>query len=553
LRAIKPGPGELKGDLVAGLPGAIGSVPDGMASGILAGVNPIHGLYACMAGPIAGGLLVSSQLMIITTTSATALGTGEALAHLPFEERTTSLVLFTVMIGLFQSLFGVLRLGRLTRFVSFSVMTGFVSGIAVRTILTQLGAISGFQPTGSNGVTRAINLLLNIAHVDLVTVGVAALTLLLIVILPATRLGRSGTVVAIAIPSLLVWLFSMSSVRIVNDVGEIPRGFPAITIPQLSVLSFGLVTSALALALVIVVQGAGVSQSTPNPDGSPQRPSRDFIAQGASNISSGLLQGLPVGGSLSTTALSVASGASSRWAAVLAGLMMTAIVLIFRPLAARVAMPALAMLLIYASSKVIKPGNIRSVVASGPSSIIACSTTFIATLFLPIQAAVGIGIALSAMFYVYRSSSDVSVVELIENERGDVMEVPLDRMLRSNRVTVLDVYGSLFYAGARTLERQLPQPPGSANAVVILRLRGRNALGATLVAVLADYSKRLAEAGGRLYLSGLSPGALRELKGSQKLDLTGPARAFPVRPIIGESTRAARAEAEAWLVGAANP
>jgi SulP family sulfate permease len=500
-----------------------------------------------MAGPITGGLLSSSQLMVITTTSAAALGAGEALAHLPFEQRTGALVLLVVMIGVFQALFGLFGLGRLTRFVSFSVMTGFVCGIAVRTILTQLDTISGFQSTGANGITKAIDLLINVRQFDLSTVGMATLTAALIAILPLTRLVRSGTLAAIAIPSLLAWLLSLSTVRIVGDIGEIPRGGPDVAIPQLSEFSLELVTSALALSLVIVVQGAGVSQSTPNPDGSARRASRDFIAQGAANIASGLFRGLPVGGSLSTTALSVASGASSRWAAIFAGLMMAAVVVIFPALAARVAMPALAMLLIYASAKVIKLDNVRSVAAAGAPAIIAASATFVATLFLPIQAAVGIGIALSAILYVYVSSGDVSVVELNEREDGQVVEIPLDRKLRSRQVTVLDVYGGLFYAGARTLERQLPQPLGSRNAVVILRLRGRTSLGATLTAVLANYAEKLAATDGRLYLSGLSPTALRELANSKKLDLTGPIRAFEVAPVLGKSTRAARMDAEAWL------
>ncbi|MDR2858454.1 MAG: hypothetical protein LBV50_11500 [Novosphingobium sp.] len=128
--------------------------------------------------------------------------------------------------------------------------------------------------------------------------------------------------------------------------------------------------------------------------------------------------------------------------------------------------------------------------------------------------------------------------------------VPLDRKLRASQVTVLDVYGSLFYGGARTLERLLPQPQGSRNTVVILRLRGRASLGATLVTVLADYARKLAAADGRLYLSGLAPDALRELTGSRKFDLTGPVRAFEVTPVLGESTRAARADAEAWLIRA---
>ena len=85
-----------------------------------------------------------------------------------------------------------------------------------------------------------------------------------------------------------------------------------------------MVTGALAVAAIILVQGAGVSQSVPNPDGSRRSMSRDFIAQGAANVASGFFRGLPVGGSLSTTALTVISGARSRWAAIFAGLWMAA-------------------------------------------------------------------------------------------------------------------------------------------------------------------------------------------------------------------------------------
>jgi SulP family sulfate permease len=538
----------IRQDAIAGLNSALSSVPDGMASGLLAGVNPIHGLYACMAGPIAGGLLSSSQMMVITTTSAAALGAGQALAHLPFEQRDGALVLLVVMIGVFQLLFGVFGLARLTRFVSYSVMTGFVCGIAVRTILTQLDTISGFQSTGENHVTKAINLLVNVRQFDPATIGSAALAAVLIATLPRTRLGSPGRIVAIAIPSLLVLLFELSTVQIVRDIGEIPSGIPSLASPRLSDLSLDLVSSALAISLVIVVQGAGVSQSAPNPDGSATKPSRDFVAQGVANIISGFFRGLPVGGSLSTSAISVASGARSRWAAVFAGMMMAAVVLIVPALASYIVMPALATLLIYASARTIRLDSIRSIWAAGAPAIIASSTTFIATLYLPIHAAVGIGTALSAMLFVYKSSGDVSVVELIERENGDVVEVPLDRKLRSHQVTVLDVYGSLFYAGARTLERQLPLPRGSRNAVVILRLRGRTSLGATLVAVLADYAERLAAAEGRLYLSGLTPNALHELASWKKLDLKGPVRAFEATPVLGESTRAALADAEAWLI-----
>ena len=87
-RARRPRREDVKADVLAGLPGAVSNVPDGMAASLLAGVNPVHGLYACFAGPIAGGLTSSSRLMVVVTTSAAALAAGSALA-VHTDERTS--------------------------------------------------------------------------------------------------------------------------------------------------------------------------------------------------------------------------------------------------------------------------------------------------------------------------------------------------------------------------------------------------------------------------------------------------------------------------------
>ena len=83
LRSVGPERAHLRADILAGLPGAISSVPDGMAAAVLAGVNPVQGLYASFAGPIAGGLARNTRLMVITTTSAAALAAGSALQSVP--------------------------------------------------------------------------------------------------------------------------------------------------------------------------------------------------------------------------------------------------------------------------------------------------------------------------------------------------------------------------------------------------------------------------------------------------------------------------------------
>lgn len=545
---VLPSGPTLRQDAIAGLNDTIASVPDGLANGLLAGVNPLYGLYASVAGPIAGGIFSSSKLMVITSTSAAALAAGQALRGLPPDARDNALFAMVILVGAFQVLFGLLRLGQLMRFVSYSVMTGLLVGIAILTALSQFPTVTGYEAVGDSTLARALNVVANLGQADLLTVALAALTLILAIILPQTRLDTYGTLAAIVFPSVFVALLGWESVETVRDVGEIPRGLPTPFVPSLPDFSPGVITGALAVALIVLVQGAGVSQSVPNPDGSRSSASRDFIGQGAANVASGFFRGLPVGGSLGTTAVNVLSGAQSRWSVIFAGLWMALILVVFPSLVSYVVMPALGALLILASISTIKPVEVQSIWDTGWSSRLAGISTFIATLFLPIQAAVGIGVVLSAMLYLNESSADISVVELVKREDGRIEERKRPQELQSNDVTVLDVYGHLYYAGARTLERLLPAVSGAENAVVVLRLRGHNSVGATLIEVLSNYSKLLQEGNGRLYLSGMADEAYDQIVQSGKLRLTGPVRAYEATSIIGESTHEAVEEAEAWLV-----
>jgi sulfate permease, SulP family len=546
-RRQAPGAPRLRADGIAGLNTAISSVPDGMASGLLAGVNPVYGLYAAILGPIAGGLFSSAQLMVITTTSAASLMAGQVLSALPVAERDAILVLLVVLIGALQILFAFLGMGGLTRFVSYSVMMGFLAGISVLLVLSQLPTATGYQPVGLNRVTQTLELLANFHRVHLPTLGLTALTLVLAIVLPKIGLRTFGTLIAILVPSVLVFLFG-ADVKLVRNIGEIGGGFPDFAAPSPFDITFEVVTGALAIAAVALVQGAGVSQTVPNPDGSRRRPSRDFIAQGTANIASGLFSGIPVGGSLGATAISVASGARTRWSAIFAGVWMAAIVVIFSGPVSYIAMPALAAILILAGIQAIRPSDIALIWHVGWPTRLVTATTFTATLFLPLQAAVGFGAVLSALIYIYRSSIDVSLVEQIVRRDGEIEERKPDERLGSNKVTVLYVYGHLFYAGAATFDRLLPRPNRAQNPVVVLRLRGQSTLGATIADVLSRYAEQLRERNGRLYVTGVSEKTYDQMVRHGRLRLNGPVRAYEVTPIVGQSTREAHADAQAWLV-----
>lgn len=548
LRRLAPQRATFKNDAVAGLTGAIGSVPDGMAAGVLVGVNPIYGLYASLVAPILGGLFSSTQLLLVTTTNAAAIAAGQTVAGVPEGERAAALFLLVLLIGAVQLAAGLLRLGGLTRFVSHSVMIGFLTGIAMLIILGQLGDFTGYAPRGGNRVTQAIDVLLNWRQISPPTIAVGGATLLLALVLPRTRLGAFGTLAALIIPAAVVGIAQSDRIALVGDGGAIPRGLPVPTFPSFSALSFDLVTSALAIAAVILVQGAGVSQSVPNPDGRPADASRDFTAQGIANLSVGLFRGLPVGGSLGQTALNVSAGAQTRWAAIMSGVWMGVLLLLFTGPVARVAMPSLAALLILAGWRTIKLGELRSIWQTGWVSRFTIATTFIAALFLPIQVAVGIGAALDALLYVFRQSTDIVLIELVRLPDGRIDERRPPDQLPSRAVTALAVYGSLFYAGARIFAQALPSPQGAIEPVVILRLRGRTHFGATMIDILRNYAEQVQAAGGRLYLTGVDQGVRDQLERTGKIDVDGPVRVYPATSVIGESSRAAYDDAEAWLV-----
>ncbi len=546
LRSLLPERQHVREDLLAGLPGAISSVPDGMAASVLIGVSPVHGLYASIAGPIAGGAGASTRLMVVTTTGASALAAGSALSGISPQDRPGALTLLTLLAGAAMIAAGLLHAGRYTRFVSHSVMTGFLTGISLNIILGQIPDLLGVPAKGSVNIAKAANSLSMPSAINLASVltGVAAMAIVIVV--SRTRLAPIAAIAAVVLPTLGVVLLQADSVLRVSDDGAIPRGLPPIGIPRLGDIRFSVVTGALAVAAIVLVQGSGVAQSAPNAGGDPSDPNRDFVAQGAGNVAASLIGGQPVGGSVGQTALNVASGARTRWAGIFSGLWMLLIVVAFSTVIGKVAQATLAGLLIVAGFSSIHVGRIVTILRTGAVSVIAVVTTFIATLFLPVAAAVGIGVALSLILQLNREALDLRLVELVPTGEGTLREQTPPHFLVSRTVTMLDVYGSLLYAGSRTLQARLPDPRGAERAAVIIRVRGRTQLGATFFQVVDDYALRLAAQGDRLILSGVDESLLEQFTraggpGAERITL------MAATDVIGESSRAAYDRATAWI------
>jgi len=364
--------GALRKDAVAGLVLGVVSVPDGLAAGLLAGVNPLSGLYAYMVGTMAGSLASSSSFMAVQATGAMAIIIADVPAVHTGHDPQRALFTLSLLTGIVMLAAGLLRLGSALRFVSNAVMVGFISVVGVNIILGQLASLTGYKAQGANRVIRAVNTLLHPGQFHLQTLGVGVATIVLILLLEHTKLGPLGLVVAVILTSAATAALGWAHVATLSDLGAIPRSLPLPTAPMLRLVPV-LLVPALSLAFVGLVQGAAISANFLNPDGNYPDASRDFVGQGVVNVAAGVFQGMPVGGSLSASSLNKTAGAKSRMALVLAAIVMAVVIVAFGGLVGHIVMPALAGLLILIGFRTIKPADLKSVwrTGTGPSALAA--------------------------------------------------------------------------------------------------------------------------------------------------------------------------------------
>jgi sulfate permease, SulP family len=319
---IKPEKKNLSAELMAGLTFALVNIPQSMAHALLAAVNPVLGLYTLMLATPVGALFTSAVFMNISTTSALAVAVSDTLITYPSSHRTSVLVTLVLLLGAFQILLGILRLGWVIRFVPFSVMTGFMTGVAVLIIIGQLGDFTGYYSSYSGKIYQLADLVLNRQSILWATLAVGSLTIFLIYVRGRTRLSKFSLILALLLTSgaaLLLNRFFAANIKLVGDVVDVPPALPSLVLPD-PTLMFKLILPAIASGIIGLVQGAGVSQTFPNPDGKFSDLPRDFLGQGAANLAGGLFGGIPAGGSSSGTALMISAGARSRWANIFGGI-----------------------------------------------------------------------------------------------------------------------------------------------------------------------------------------------------------------------------------------
>jgi SulP family sulfate permease len=265
------------------------------------------------------------------------------------------------------------------------------------------------------------------------------------------------------------------------------------------------------------------------------------------NVAAGTFQGIPIGGSASSTALNTSAGAKSRWSNIFSGFILMLGVILLGGLIEQIPMSALSALLVIAGFRSINVGRVLTVGQTSTTALTVMTITFLATLFLPVQQAVFLGVGISFLLTVVGSSDRVYVREIVLKEGELPEERNAPKKLQSNELTILLPYGSLFFAGARNLEASLPDADRARRAVVILALRSYHEVGSTFISVVRRYATTIQENGGKFMLSGVTKEVYKQLEKTGTIKALGEENVFRASRKLFESSLLAVQAGRAWL------
>jgi sulfate permease, SulP family len=425
------------------------------------------------------------------------------------------------------------------------VLSGFLTGVAVNIVLSQVSDISGFSSGHSNRVVRLVDTLIHPGQLNWRVILVTLLTVAVVLLVERTRAKNFGFLVALIVAAGVVAIAGWD-IPTVRTLSEIPGSLPRFHVPSPK-LMIDLIVPAVSIAAIGLIQAAGVSKTVPNRDGRYPDLNRDFLGQGIGNAASGVFGGMPVGGSLANTSLVVQLGGRRRIVNFIVGPIIAIVVLLLSNAVEMIPLATLGALLVVVGVRAVNIARIRTVWQTSLPARVIMGITFGAMLIMPVQYAVLLGVALSFVQYIYSSSLDVRVVALTPQPGGGLVEEQVPKTLTDASITVLDIYGSVFYAGADAIAKMLPDPVDAKRPVVILRLRGRTDVGSTFLVLLDRYRLRLAAAGGRLMLAGVGPELHKQLERTGALNSIGQENVFIAKPELAASIDEAVRSAEDWL------
>jgi SulP family sulfate permease len=458
-------------DLVAGLTVAAISFPQAMAYALIAGVDPRFGVYSAIVVTIVASIFGSSSHLINGPTSAISLLVFGALAFIDSENSTQlfeGLFLLAVLVGGFQIVISLFRLGNLTRYISESVIIGFMAAAALLLAAGQLGNALGVRDKGNGHMQVLHRVWLTLTHGDAInyralTLSVAAVVLAVVLRRLVQRYGwpQIDMLVVLVVTALIAYLAGWSvpganGHTAVAVAAKVPRSLPTPHIPEVHADWLPeLSTGALAIAFVGIIEALSIAKAIAYQTKQDIDYNRQIMAEGLANLTGGFFQSLPGSGSLSRSAINFQSGGRTRFSGIVSAATVAAALLLFAPLLRYIPQAALAGLLLVTAARLVDFKRLIYTLKASRYDAGLVLVTALTGVAIDLDKSVLLGVILSILLFVPRAAKLKAKELIVTPERVVRERIPGDPA--DPAIVIYDVEGELFFGAAPELDRYLSE------------------------------------------------------------------------------------------------
>jgi SulP family sulfate permease len=495
----------LRADLIAGLTVAVVTVPQAMAYALIAELPPEMGLYGAIIGAVVGAMWGSSnQLQTGPTNTASLLALSVLLvvATPGTPEYVVAAGVMAFLVGVFRLFMGLARLGMMVNFISDSVIVGFTAGAGVLIFVNQLRHLLRlFIPSAPNLWVTVPQIAAHLSETHIPSMLIGLITIAFILALRGINRRLPAPLLAMIAAAAVVGLLGLNA-RGVSVVGELPRGLPPLVkLPLLDVDLIGrLAGGSFAIAAIGLVEPVSIARSISSQTGQRLDSNQEFVGQGLANIACAFTSGYTCSGSFTRSAVNYEAGATSGVASVFASLFVLAAMLLLAPLAAYVPLPALAGVIILTAYGLIDRHEIVRIWQSGSGDRLIMVITLLSTLTLSLQYAVLVGILMSLLYYLIRTSTPRVRAVLPDDEFRHF--VPRSNRPLCPQIGIVEILGDLYFGATNHIEEwvlnNLQDNP--EQRYLLLRMQSVENCDISGIHTLESIARTYRERGGDLYL-----------------------------------------------------
>jgi len=399
----------LHGDITAGITVAVMLIPQGMAYAMLAGLPPIIGLYASIVPLLIYALFGTSRQLAVGPVAIvslmTAAGIGSLVNGASIETYIAYAILLALMVGIIQLAMGIAKAGFIVSFLSHPVISGFTSAAALIIGFSQLKHLLGLDIARSHHIHEiAFNAIQQWEQTHLITLAIGLGSILLLTLLKRWKPMFPGALAVVVLSTLTVWGFDLHE-HGVKIVGDVPAGLPSPQLPvfDLEIIS-ALLPTAIAISLISFMESISVAKAFARRNRYDVNPNQELIGLGLANIAGSFFKAYPVTGGFSRTAVNGQAGAKTPLASLITASVIAIVLVFFTPLFYYLPKSVLAAIIMVAVFGLIDWKEAKHLFHLKRSDFVALLVTFFATLTLGIEQGILIGVALSIIWIIIRSS-----------------------------------------------------------------------------------------------------------------------------------------------------